>query len=105
MSPLSMPGSYSADLNFGAPSPEPLHKGLLLPHTCSRSATALKALNVLPAPCPVLAMGMGKGAAPLLHLHKSNFHVREGNFRPGSGVGCVKLTLQRHGNMHKFLKN
>lgn len=80
MSPLSVPGSCTADLRFEASSPETLCKGLLA-DTCSRSAMVLKALNVLPAPCPVLAMGMGGGAAPLLHLPRSNFYVREGNYR------------------------
>lgn len=98
MSCASVPGSCTADLSFGASSHETLPG-----NTCSRSAMALRAINVLPVLCSALATGMGGGAVPCLHLPKSNCHVRRGGeFRPGSGRGCVKLTLQLPGNILKW---
>lgn len=84
MSRLSMPGSCTADPSFGGSSPE-----TFLGDTCSRSAMALRALNVLPAPRPALAVGMGGEAVPCLHLPKSNFHARRGGslgLAQGEGV-------------------
>lgn len=93
----SVPSSCTADLSFGASSPDTLPG-----NTCSRSAMALRAINVLPVLCPALAMG-GE-AVPCLHLPRSNYHVRMGGgqFRPSSGRGCVKLTLRLPGNILKW---
>lgn len=97
MSRLSMPGSCTADLSFGASSPE-----TLLGDTCSRSPMALRSLTVLPAPHPVLAMGMGGEAAPACIFPRAISMPEVGKLRPVSGRGCVKLTLQLPGNMPKW---
>lgn len=80
MSCTSVPGSCTADLSFGASSPETFPG-----NTCSRSAMALRAINVLLVLCPALAIG-GE-AVPCLHLPKSNCHVRIG---AGGSLGLAQ---------------
>lgn len=60
---------------------------------------ALRALNVLPALCLVLAVGMGSCTLP--SSPQEQFPCW-GEFMPGSGGGFVKLTLQLLENMPKW---